>query len=224
MKQTVMAMYDRIDDAQNAVRALKDAGFSGSDISLVAQDAAGIGKGLGVKTDKPSAAAGGATAGAVLGGIGGLLVGLGALVIPGIGPVIAAGPLAGAVTALVGAGAGAVAGGAAGGLMGALVDMGVPHDEAQFYVEGVRRGGALVSVHTDDKRMDQARTVLNQYNPINLQDRATQWRQSGWKGYDPNAQPYTVDQLNQERSRYGSTTAQGQTTTDANGVRVYTGR
>jgi len=204
MKQTVVGLYDRMEDAQSVVRALKDAGFGGSDISLVAHDLEGkYGSSLKTtETKHTGATAGGATTGAVLGGIGGLLVGLGALVIPGIGPVIAAGPLAAGVSALVGAGAGAVAGGVAGGLLGAMVSLGIPHEEAQYYAEGVRRGGALVSVTADDKRIAEAQRVLEMYHPVNIQNRVDQWRSSGWKGYDEKAQPYTGDQIAQERNRY----------------------
>jgi len=216
-----------MEDAQSVVRALKDSGFSGSDISLVAHDLEGkYGSSLGTteKTDKKhtGAAAGGSTTGAVLGGLGGLLVGLGALVIPGIGPVIAAGPLAAGVSALVGAGAGAVAGGVAGGLLGAMVSLGIPDDEAQYYAEGVRRGGALVSVTADDDRVAQAQRVLEQYHPVNIQNRAEQWRSSGWKGYDEKAQPYTGDQIMQERNRYtGQTATPPMQSTNA---RVYTNK
>ena len=229
MKNTVVGLFDSMTAAQDAVRALKDAGFSGSDISLVANDLGGTyGKSLKTSTkgeNTASGAAGGATAGAVLGGIGGLLVGLGALVIPGIGPVIAAGPLAAGLAAIVGAGAGAVAGGVAGGLLGALVDLGVPHEEAEYYAEGVRRGGALVSVHTDDTKAPMAQRILQQYQPVNLQQRVEQWRQSGWKGYDPKGQPYTNDQLTRERSMYGTTTTRTTTsTTDYPGTRVYPGK
>jgi hypothetical protein len=230
MKETVVALYDRMEDAQAVVSALKDAGFSGSDISLVAHDLEGKHGQTLVKVDEKhgGAAKGGATAGAVLGGIGGLLVGLGALVIPGIGPVIAAGPLAVGIAALVGVGAGAVAGGVAGGLLGALAGLGIPHEEAQYYAEGVRRGGALVSVTADDSRIDQARRVLDQFHPVNLEGRAAQWRQAGWKGYDEKAQPYTGDMITQERTRYGATPTSGQPaatgTRDSSGARVYRGK
>jgi len=218
MKQTVVGLFDRMEDAQDAVRGLKDAGFGGSDISLIAHDLEGFFFNDTATTEKKhtGATAGGATTGAVLGGIGGLLVGLGALVIPGIGPVIAAGPLAAGISAVVGAGAGAVAGGVAGGLLGALVSAGIPKEEAQYYAEGVRRGGALVSVTADDTRIAQAQRILEQHHPVNIQNRVDQWRQSGWKGYDEKAQPYTGDMITQERNRYGTTT-----TTTSSGVRVY---
>lgn len=227
MKNTVVGMYDSMQTAQDVVRALKDAGFSGGDISLVANDLGGVyGKTLVTHGDATTgAAAGGATAGALLGGIGGLLVGLGALVIPGIGPVIAAGPLAAGLAAVVGVGAGAVAGGVTGGLLGALVDLGVPNSEAEYYAEGVRRGGALVSVHSDDKQMDLAQRILQQYKPINMQQRVDQWRSAGWKGYDPKGAAYTNEQFNQERAQYGAQAVPAATGNPPmeTGVRVYRG-
>jgi uncharacterized protein (TIGR02271 family) len=213
--KNIIALYDDIETAHKAIRALRDAGGSQTDISLVAHDVEGrYGMHLGDKpTSKPDTSDGAATGaglGAVLGGIGGLLVGLGALAIPGIGPVVAAGPLATAIAALVGAGAGAVAGGAAGGLLGALVDMGLPEEEAGWYAEGVRRGGALVVVRTDDTRVDQVRRLLNQFGPVDVKQRAAEWQQSGWKGFDVQAKPYATKQLDKERKQYRSRAGDGQ--------------
>jgi hypothetical protein len=84
----------------------------------------------------------GAVAGGLFGGLTGLLVGLGALAIPGLGPIIAAGPLVGAIT-------GILAGGATGGIVGALLDAGVPHEHATALAGRVAQGAVLVSVQTD---------------------------------------------------------------------------
>jgi hypothetical protein len=128
----------------------------------------------------------GAGIGAVVGGLAGILVGLGALAIPGIGPVLAAGPLAAAFAGLAGAGAGAVAGGVTGGLIGVLADMGVPRENAGYFAEGVRRGGTLVVARATDEMAGTARDILNRHSPIDMNERITQWRQSGWKGYQEN--------------------------------------
>jgi hypothetical protein len=193
------------------VRELVDHGFNRDDISLVASDydqryapyltkhdvhvdttpESGVSEGAGV----------GAGIGAVIGGLGGLLVGLGALAIPGIGPVIAAGPLAAALTGLAGAGAGAVAGGVAGGLLGALVDLGIPEETAQYYAEGIRRGGTMVTVRSSDTMTDQAVDILNRHDPIDINERATQWRSSGWTGFNPDAEPYHREELSSASSR-----------------------
>jgi hypothetical protein len=84
--------------------------------------------------DKVSNVAGDAGIGAAIGGVGGLLLSFAGMAIPGVGPVLAAGPI---VAALGGAGLGA----AAGGLIGVLTESGIPEDEAGLYAEGVRRGG-----------------------------------------------------------------------------------
>jgi len=217
MATNIVALYDNLDDAQQVVRALRDAGIPSADISLMALDAAGeYGQSLakGTTKVKDSNADGvdkGAGIGAIVGGLGGLLVGLGALAIPGIGPVLAAGPLATAVAALVGAGVGAAAGGAVGGIIGGLVDMGIPEEQAHYYAEGVRRGGTLVTVRTNDADTDRAHEIMDNFNPVNIEDRAAAWRQEGWKGYDAKAKPYTAAQIEKERSRY-ATPAMTQTT------------
>jgi hypothetical protein len=106
--------------------------------------------------------------------------------------VLAAGPLAAALgtagaSTLVGAGIGA----AAGGLIGALVGAGIPEEDASFYAEGIRRGGTLVMVKTSDDMAQRAYDVLQRYGAVDVEERSGTWRQSGWSGFDPNAQPYT---------------------------------
>jgi hypothetical protein len=200
MARTVVALYDDFASANAAVRELTDNGIPRDDISLLASDATGeygryVTGDAAMETSATAQGAGvGAGIGAVIGGLGGLLIGLGALAIPGIGPVLAAGPLAAALTGLAGAGAGAVAGGITGGLIGALVDMGVPEETAQYYAEGIRRGGTLVTVRTDDTMTDRAVDILNRHDPIDINERVSQWRESGWAGFDPNAQPYRAEE------------------------------
>jgi hypothetical protein len=196
MANIVVAIYDDFGSANAAVRDLVDNGFSRSDISLVASDATGeYGRYVTNPDTETSATVEGASVGAgigaVIGGLGGLLVGLGALAIPGIGPVVAAGPLAAALSALAGAGAGAVAGGVTGGLLGALLDLGVPRETAEYYAEGVRRGGHLVTVNAPSDMTQRAVDILNRHNPVDINERAETWRQTGWTGFDPNAGTYT---------------------------------
>jgi hypothetical protein len=227
MANTIVALYDDMDTAHKVVRDLRDGGVANSNISLVAQDASGeYSKTAGTTGDTADGASTGAGVGAVVGGIGGLLVGLGALTIPGIGPVLAAGPLATAVTALLGAGAGAVAGGVAGGLLGALIDMGIPEEHASYYAEGVRRGGALVTVDTDDTNLERVRGIMDRYNPVDINQRVESWRQSGWKGYDHSAKPYTAKQTMKERETWSSMgnvqgNTAGQSQTRRGGVQYY---
>jgi uncharacterized protein (TIGR02271 family) len=203
---TLVALYDTMEQARQAVQALENAGFNRENISLVAYN--GTNQQVQVETPGTTTdgAATGATAGAVIGGIGGLLVGLGALVIPGIGPVLAAGPLAAGLSALLGAGIGA----AAGGMLGVLADAGIPEEEAGYYAEGIRRGGALLTAQVDDHRADEARGILENYNPVNVDERAATWKEEGWTGYSKDAKPYTEQQIAAERARYSSANVSNQ--------------
>lgn len=188
MNKTIVALYDDFNSATNAVKDLVYNGFSRDNISLMSADSSGeYSRELNVQNIPTETAQGtgvGVGIGAVLGGIGGLLVGLGALAIPGIGPVLAGGPLASALSAIAGAGIGAAAGGLTGGLIGALVDMGIPEDTAHYYAEGVRRGGTLVTLNTSDERANEATRIMNLHNPVDVNERATSWRETGWSGFD----------------------------------------
>jgi hypothetical protein len=125
---------------EGAVDSLKAAGFRSEDISVLFPQNEGN---KDFAHEKNTKAPEGAATGAVLGGGLGWLVGIGALAIPGVGPLIAAGPI---MAALAGIGIG----GAVGGLSGALVGMGIPEYEAKRYEGLVKDGGILISVHSDD--------------------------------------------------------------------------
>jgi uncharacterized protein (TIGR02271 family) len=196
--QTVVGLFDRFEDAEKAVRELRDAGFRAENINLVARDTEGkFTREVDARDEESGGAEGaakGAGIGAALGGIGGLLVGLGALAIPGIGPVVAAGPI---ISTLAGAGIGAVSG----GLIGALVDWGVPREHAETYAEGIRRGGTLVIIRTEERHGSLAAGILNRHNPVDIERKAEEWRQGeDWKEYDPDARPAeAVEDFEEER-------------------------
>jgi hypothetical protein len=139
--------------ARDAVEALKSSGFRAADISMMLPDNVGTKDFAHEKHSKApeGAAAGGTVIGAV-GGTLGWLIGTGAMMIPGLEPFAAAGPV---MAALGGLGAGALLGGVTGGIVG----MGVPEYEARRYVGRIRRGGILMSVHCDD--INWARTAMN---------------------------------------------------------------
>jgi hypothetical protein len=183
MRETVVALFDNITDAQAAVRELLDNGFTRENLSLVSREGADqYGELLDPLPMDDTIE--GVASGALLGGLTGLVVGLFALAIPGVGPVIAAGPIAAALT---GAGVGAVTG----GLVGALVDLGYDEDTAGYYAEGVRRGGVLLTVHAGN-RHDLAHSIVTRFNPVNIDDRVTDWRAEGWNRFDPAGQPYRM--------------------------------
>jgi len=179
--KTVVALYDDYEEAQRAVEDLVKAGIDRSSISIVAGDSEGMNASrLTPKGDGSDTGAEGAATGALLGGIGGAILGITALAIPGIGPVVAAGPL---IAGLVGAGVGA----AVGGLVGALVDAGLPQENAGYYAEGVRRGGTLVSVEAEDNEVDRIIDILDLHDPVDINERVSSWRQQGWSGFDSSA-------------------------------------
>jgi hypothetical protein len=139
----VFGIYANPVAAEQGVDTLIAAGFPSADISALLPDNRGTKEFAHQKETKaPEGTTAGATAGGILGGTLGVLAGMGALVIPGIGPLIAAGPI---MAGLAGLGVG----GAVGGLVGALVGMGIPEYEAKLYEGRVKNGGVLVSVHCD---------------------------------------------------------------------------
>lgn len=212
--KTVVGVFDNMDDAQNVVRELENAGFSREDVSVVAnknstgQDVtSGTGFEDAVDTaapeDKTAHVASDAGVGAALGGIGGLLLSFAGLAIPGVGPVLAIGPI---VAALSGAGIGAVAG----GIIGALTEAGIPEDEAHHYAEGVRRGHVLVTIRTDESQAERARDIMDQHGAVDVDQRASSWRERGWTGHNPGAEPLSADELRREREYYSAFERQGE--------------
>ena len=143
-KVAVFGIYVARNQAEEGVSALMAQGFSGDDISILMEDNQSSHQLAHEKNTKvPEGTTTGATAGGVIGGAIGLLAGLGALAIPGVGPLIAAGPI---VAALAGIGAG----GTVGGLIGALAGLGIPEYEAKRYEGLIKQGRVLLSVHCDN--------------------------------------------------------------------------
>lgn len=174
--KTVFGIYPTRGDVEKALEGFRDAGFSDSDISvlLLNQDTAISGA---LVTEEPTKAAQGAAvgagSGAAVGCTIGWLVGVGALVIPGIGPVIAAGPL---VAALAGIGVG----GALGGFTGSLVGLGVSENEASHYEGRLSSGAVVVAIHCQNaEEIERARDILeitcaqNISSPVPISDRKT---------------------------------------------------
>ncbi|MFN8374778.1 MAG: hypothetical protein U0694_18100 [Anaerolineae bacterium] len=186
--ETVVALYDRMDNAQDAIVELVAAGFPRSEISLIARSAVGEYVREGVEEDVSGGE--GAGFGAIVGGFTGLVVGLGTIVIPGIGPILAAGPLVALMGGVTGAAVGATVGAVTGGLTASLVNLGVPSEYADYYSESVRRGSILLTVNAVGEDARDAANILMRHHPVDVQGRADDWRKEGWKGFDPNAEPY----------------------------------
>jgi len=90
-------------------------------------------------------------------------------------------------------------GGVTGGLLGALTNAGISEDDAQVFVEGVRRGGTLVATRVPETDLPRIEAMMN-YSAVNLRERCDLYRKSGWRAFDPNAVPYTADQVRSERA------------------------
>jgi uncharacterized membrane protein len=163
-QKRAVGVFPNRQDAERALQELKNSGFSMDKVSVIAQDAdkrdeiagADVRDKVGNKADEGART--GAVAGGALGGLAGLLVGLGALAIPGIGPVMLAGATA---TTLATALSGTAIGAAAGSLIGALVGLGIPEERARVYNERVARGEYLVIVDGTEDEIRRAEAILN---------------------------------------------------------------
>ncbi len=153
----VFGIYKTVSIAESAVDHLINRGFSNSAISVLLPDDESTRAFAHEKNTKaPEGTTTGAATGGVIGGTLGLLAGIGALAIPGVGPLIAAGPI---VAALAGVGVG----GTVGGVVGALVGLGIPEYEAKRYEGAVKNGGILLSVHCDtSEQIDVAKDSLKE--------------------------------------------------------------
>lgn len=98
-----------------------------------------------------------------------------------------------------------------------LTTWGVPQEDSQNYVEAMRRGSTLILVNSPDDRAPEARQIMDRYNPQDIDERARQWEQQGWQGYDAKAAPFTQDEINRERTQSTADQyAANQYTTDQN--------
>jgi hypothetical protein len=204
MAKTISRLYNSHAEARRVVSELESSGVKHGDISVLVSNADSAydektksfpDKDLDGKDDRAEGAAAGGGVGATVGGAAGLLAGLGLVAIPGVGPVVAAGWLVAALT-------GAVAGGATGGIIGALSQQaGISDEDAQVYAEGLRRGGALVSVKAPDEDASRILAIMDR-SSVGISDRRDVYRKSGWTTYSPTAKPFSRDEVLRERSLY----------------------
>jgi len=157
MSKSIFCIAPREEQANRIIDSLKAAGFPNNDISVLFPDKTTTRNFAHEKNTKaPEGTTTGVTTGGVIGGTLGLLAGIGALAIPGVGPLIAAGPI---VASLAGLGVG----GAVGGIVGALIGLGIPEYEAKRYEGAVKGGGTLLSVHCDTaEQIDSAKAGLKE--------------------------------------------------------------
>lgn len=175
--KTIIGLFDKRDEALAVVSELHARGIPSADIALVSNNDDGW------YADNSLAEAGaetGAGLGAMVGGVGGLLVGLGVIALPGIGPVISAGWL---LSTFAGSAAGAILGGAAGSLVGALRDHGVDEHDAHVYIEGIRRGGTLVTARVEQSMVTAAETIMIKHR-VDIAARRDELAAQGWSRFD----------------------------------------
>jgi hypothetical protein len=181
---TIAALFDRYEDAHRAIRALYNYGVLTNEISVMTRAETVQGR-LDYQVTRPedrdSAVGNAAVGGAATGGLIGLVAGVAALVIPGIGPVISAGTL---TTALGLTAAGAGIGAAAGGLIGAMTDLGLSEEETDVYAEGIKRGGILVTVRTEEDERDEVEDLLEEAGAVDVNTRREEWQRSGWRRFE----------------------------------------
>jgi hypothetical protein len=218
MARTIVALYDDMGTARKVVDELVKNGISRTAISLAANDSGGEFKKLSEGVDSQHVDAGeGSAFGAAVGALTGILVSLGALVIPGVGPVLAAGPLA---AALAGGVTGAVAGAATGGIVGGLLSLDIPEADAHAYAEGVRRGGVLLAVEPSETQADWVAQIMDQYKPVDVDQRVNYWKQNGWKNFDESGSPFPTQDISRERESYQKYASQSSTTPGSTNSRV----
>lgn len=185
-EKKVVGVYDTEQDAIAAIENLIKQGYYKEDISV-------IGKNVDHVTDETGTAAEesavtGVLTGGTLGGVTGLLIGAGALAIPGIGPIVAAGPIAASLM-------GILTGASIGGLTGALVGLGIPDEEAEYYGNSVKEGKILVLIEKSD-------TTFNDRNYLN--DTEAQANQNRFEKSLTEANNSSMTQDMEEMKRLGN--------------------
>lgn len=163
MTHSVVGIVHNALQAENLVVSLQSAGFANSEISVLFPDKEGTKDFAHANSTKaPEGAVAGASTGGVIGGALGLLAGIGALAIPGVGPLIAAGPIMAALS-------GAAVGATVLGVAGALVGMGMPEYEAKVYEGKIRDGNILVAIHSSEKdRLKLAEELFKENNATDI--------------------------------------------------------
>jgi hypothetical protein len=164
IQSSVIAVYPDHDSAERAVKLLSKEGFPMSNLSIVGRDFQVSEKPVGFLTTGYLVKQGAGT-GAWVGGLFGMLMGAAFLVLPGVGPLVAAGPLVGA---LLGGLEGALAGAAFGALSGALIGWGIPKDQALLYETEVKAGKFLVIARGNPADIARAKALLESSNPDRL--------------------------------------------------------
>ncbi|WP_010272803.1 general stress protein [Paenibacillus senegalensis] len=162
----VVGVLQSEQDAIKVIDELQKQGYRASDISVITKrkkEEEAIRKQTASEAEDGIAT--GAAAGGIVGGVTGLLAGLGALAIPGVGPIIAAGPIAAALS-------GAVIGAGTGGLVGGLIALGIAKSDAEDYSQFVDEGNILIIVEADPDRRSKVAETFRRYQAVNKEQLA----------------------------------------------------
>lgn len=142
---TVIGVFDKQGNAEQALKQIKKAGISEDKISMVVRDEENNNNANYMNQNLTN----GTATGGALGGLAGLAASMGALAIPGIGPILAVGPIAAGLS-----------GAAAGGIAGGLVDMGIPEERGNYYENEVKSGKILAAVETEEDKVNDIASYL----------------------------------------------------------------
>lgn len=179
MQEIVYGLFDHYADAHEAVMDLLKQGYRTNELNVITR-ASTLPTEPVAHENIDDGAAEGAGVGAVIGGLTGLLAGIGAITMPGVGAIIAAGPILTTLSAIVaGAGLGAVSG----GLVGALVDWGITDTVARTYSRAIEQGGILVAVPVRNHNQEAVEAILTEHDAhdINVYELAAKRERAGVK-------------------------------------------
>ncbi len=154
MSKAVIGVFRSEDRAKEAINDLRAEGYDEREISMIVRDdegGEGEEKGEGFTMERQDLSEG-VISGGALGGVAGILAGAGALLIPGVGPIVAAGPLAAFLTGVVG-----------GGIVGGLVDYGIPEERGRHFENRVKQGDILVTLKVEEEKAEEVTSLLRRY-------------------------------------------------------------
>lgn len=161
MEKRVIGYFKESNQAGQAANELKGKGFT--EISILGNENRGkenSSKDTNEMSFENQNLSNGTVTGGTIGGLAGLGLGAGALgalgaaalLIPGIGPIVAMGPLAAALGGAV-----------TGGIAGALVDYGIPEERSDFYETKIREGNTVLVLKTDEQKTDEVAKMMKNY-------------------------------------------------------------
>lgn len=199
--ETIIGLFENRTQVESVILALRVRSISPDDVTIVMRDgraAAALAAATSTQYDTLAVGDGAdpvdagpeaeslrpvlsAIGGGIVGGLTGLWVGLGMAFIPGLGPIVAAGPIG---TAL----AGTLTGLATGGVLGTLIKARAPLVDVEAYRSGVERGAILVVVRTDKANAAAVQEIFDRHSrPLEVHRRL--WEQNPEYDYGEAPEP-----------------------------------